>query len=59
MKRVIQDDTHVLALEIGEELVESILRYSEQSEFMLPVFKRLEQFVISNWVITCWIKSNT
>jgi uncharacterized protein len=32
MKRVIQDDTHVLALEIGEELVESILRYSEQSK---------------------------
>ncbi|MCI0443124.1 DNA-binding protein [bacterium] len=32
MKTLIQDDTHVLALEIGEELVGSILRYSEQSK---------------------------
>ena len=32
MKTVMQDDTHVLALEIGEEVVESILRYSEQSK---------------------------
>ncbi|MCI0615250.1 DNA-binding protein [bacterium] len=31
MKFVIQDDTHVLALEIGEELVESILNYAERS----------------------------
>ncbi len=32
MKTAIQDDTHVLALEIGEELVDSILRYAEQSK---------------------------
>jgi uncharacterized protein len=32
MKTVIQGDTHVLALEIGEELVESILRYAEQTK---------------------------
>src|SRR5262245_46640844 len=30
MKATIQGDTHVLVLEIGEELVESILRYAEQ-----------------------------
>lgn len=32
MKALIQDDTHVLALEIGEELVGSILRYAEQEK---------------------------
>jgi uncharacterized protein len=32
MKSVIQGDTHVLALEIGEELVQSILNYAEQSK---------------------------
>jgi len=31
MKSGIQGDTHVLALEIGEELIGSILRYAEQS----------------------------
>jgi uncharacterized protein len=32
MKTAIQDDTHVLALEIGEEFVDSILHYAEQSK---------------------------
>jgi predicted DNA-binding protein with PD1-like motif len=32
MKTAIQDDDHVLALEIGEELFDSILRYAEQSK---------------------------
>jgi predicted DNA-binding protein with PD1-like motif len=32
MKSVIQGETHVLALEIGEELVESILSYAEKSK---------------------------
>jgi predicted DNA-binding protein with PD1-like motif len=32
MKSVIQGETHVLALEIGEELIESILIYAEKSK---------------------------
>jgi uncharacterized protein len=32
MKLAIQGDTHVLALEIGEELVETILRYAEKEK---------------------------
>lgn len=32
MKSAIQGDTHVLALEIGEDLVESILRYAEKTK---------------------------
>lgn len=32
MKTAIQGDTHVLVMEIGEELVESILHYAEQTK---------------------------
>jgi uncharacterized protein len=32
MKSVMQGDTHVLALEIGEELVSSIIAYAEQTK---------------------------
>lgn len=32
MKTTIQGDTHVLALEIGEELVQSVLDYARQSK---------------------------
>ncbi len=32
MKTAIQDDTHVLVLEIGEEFVDTILRYAEQTK---------------------------
>jgi predicted DNA-binding protein with PD1-like motif len=32
MKTMIQDDTHILAVEIGEELLGSILSYAKQSK---------------------------